>query len=75
MRITFHSEKQKVEVHEDVPYFIGESTADWTMQEVLDYLWGPEEWHASWTSDVSVEEMLDTKVCNIDVLGEFVCIP
>jgi hypothetical protein len=71
MRITFHSEKQKVEVHDDVPYFIGASTPDWTMRNVLEYLGDYNAWH--WTTDVSVEEMLDTKVRDIAILGEFVC--
>ena len=73
MRITFHAEKQKVEVHDPVPYFIGASNADWAMQNVLDYLWGAVAWHASWTTEVPVEEMLDTRVCDIAILGDFTC--
>jgi hypothetical protein len=71
MRITFHGMKQKVEVHDNVPYFIGASTTNWTMQDVLNYLSEYKAW--SWTTDVPVEEMLDTKVYDMAILGEFTC--
>ena len=69
MRITYDKEENKVRIH-DIPCYSIENT-DLTMQDVLDFLYGRMSWHATWTTDISVEDMLDTKVRDMAVLGEF----
>ncbi len=64
MFIAFDTDKQKVRIQpaNDIPYYIGISNADWTIQDVLDYVTEYGKWCAEWTTDVSIEDMLDIKV-------------
>ena len=41
------------------------------MQDVLDFLYGSMPWHATWTTDICVEDMLNIRVRDMAILGEF----